>query len=56
MSLNPANKIDLAFDNFDRYIETVSGRDALHDTVGIVYENSSNVTEESVYFQAEDDQ
>lgn len=29
----------VAFDNYDRYVETVDGRDTLHDTVGIVYQN-----------------
>ena len=27
----------VAFDNFDRFVETLSGKDTLHDTVGIVY-------------------
>lgn len=31
----------LAFDNYDRYVETASGRDTLHDTVGIMYQNIS---------------
>ena len=56
MSLNPANSIRVAFDNFDRYVETVTGNDTLHDTVDIAYENSSSATEEDVYFQVEDDQ
>ena len=34
MSLNPANNIGVAFDNFDIYVETVSGKDTLRDTVG----------------------
>lgn len=29
----------VAFDNFDRYVETSTGKDTLHDTVGIVYQN-----------------
>lgn len=33
----------VAFDNFDRYVETSSGKDTLHDTVGIVYQNKSTV-------------
>ena len=40
----------------DRYVETVSGKDTLHDTVGIAYETSSSATGESVDFQAEDQQ
>lgn len=29
----------VAFDNFDRFVETVNGSDTLHDTVGIIYQN-----------------
>ncbi|GFW97903.1 uncharacterized protein TNCV_1426661 [Trichonephila clavipes] len=29
----------VAFDNFDRFVETKSGKDTLHDTVGIIYKN-----------------
>jgi len=29
----------VAFDNFDRFVETSSGKDTLHDTVGIIYQN-----------------
>lgn len=29
----------VAYDNFDRFVETTSGKDTLHDTVGIVYQN-----------------
>jgi len=37
----------VAFDNFDRFVETTSGKDTLHDTVGIIYQNiDSNTTEE----------
>ena len=28
----------IAWDNFDRFVETQSGRDTLHDTVGIAYQ------------------
>ncbi|CAB4037633.1 Hypothetical predicted protein [Paramuricea clavata] len=28
----------VAFDNFDRFVETLSGKDTLHDTVGIAYQ------------------
>lgn len=27
----------VAFDNFDRFVETASGKDTLHDTVGVIY-------------------
>ena len=29
---------DLAFDNFDRFFQTLTGIDTLHDTVGMAYE------------------
>lgn len=29
----------VAYDNFDRFVETSSGKDTLHDTVGIIYQN-----------------
>lgn len=28
----------VAFDNFDRYVDTATGKDTLHDTVGIIYQ------------------
>ena len=56
MSLNSANKISVAFDNFDIYVETISGKDTLHDTADIAYKTSSSATGKSVDFQAADDQ
>ncbi|KAH9630061.1 hypothetical protein HF086_008031 [Spodoptera exigua] len=32
----------VAFDNFDRFVDTTSGKDTMHDTVGIIYQFSSN--------------
>ncbi|GFV05785.1 hypothetical protein TNCV_5035241 [Trichonephila clavipes] len=32
----------VAFDNFDRYVDTLTGKDTLHDTVGIIYQNVSH--------------
>ncbi|GFW67916.1 hypothetical protein TNCV_3872461 [Trichonephila clavipes] len=29
----------VSFDNFDPFVETKSGKDTLHDTVGIIYQN-----------------
>lgn len=29
----------VAFNNFDRFVETSSGKDTLHDTVGIIFQN-----------------
>lgn len=36
----------LAFDNFDRFVDTSSGKDTLHDTVGIIYQNVDRILEE----------
>lgn len=38
----PNLRTHLAFDNFDKYVETKSGKDTLHDTVGIVFQNVDN--------------
>ena len=38
MILDPELGTGVAFDNFDRFVETLSGKDTLHDTVGIVYQ------------------
>lgn len=35
MSLNHANNISVAFDDFDRYVETVSGKDTL---IGVAFD------------------
>ncbi|GFX49059.1 hypothetical protein TNCV_786151 [Trichonephila clavipes] len=32
----------VAFDNFDRYVDTLTGKHTLHDTVGIIYQNVSH--------------
>ncbi|CAH0558581.1 unnamed protein product [Brassicogethes aeneus] len=32
----------LAFDNFDRFMDTATGNDTLHDTVGIIFQNIVN--------------
>lgn len=29
----------IAFDNYDRFVETLTGKNTLHDTVGIIYQN-----------------
>ena len=38
----------MAFDNFDRFVETLSGKDTLHDTVGIVYQCDTTTTNASI--------
>lgn len=37
--LSPYYSTGVAFDNYDRFVETCSGKDTLHDTVGIIYQN-----------------
>lgn len=38
----PNLRTHVAFDNYDRYVETINGKDTLHDTVGIVYQNKTD--------------
>ncbi|KAL3265545.1 hypothetical protein HHI36_009750 [Cryptolaemus montrouzieri] len=40
--LNPSLCTGVAFDNFDRYVDTLNGKETLHDTVGIIYQNIDN--------------
>lgn len=44
IKLNPNLCTGVAFDNFDRFVETKSGKDTLHDTVGIIYQNVDSDT------------
>ena len=39
MKLNPNLKTGIAFDNYDRYVETVTSKNTLHDIVGIAYQD-----------------
>ena len=43
MKLNPRCGTGVAWDNFDRFVETITGKETLHDTVGITYQT---ITEE----------
>ena len=45
MQLNSSLCTGIAFDNFDRIVETLSGKDTLHDTVGITYQRIQSVEE-----------
>lgn len=36
----------VAFDNFDRFVETSNGKDTLYDTVGIIFQNMTNFLNE----------
>ena len=45
LSLNLGTGV--AFDNYDRFVETFNGTDTLHDTVGIAYQVVSEESEES---------
>ena len=37
MKKDSSTGIGVAFDNYDRFVETKSGKNTLHDTVGIAY-------------------
>ena len=37
MKLNSRCRTGVAWDNFDRFLETIAGKETLHDTVGITY-------------------
>ena len=39
IALDSSLSTGVAFDNFDLYVETLSGKDTLHDTVGIIYQD-----------------
>lgn len=43
MKNNAQLRTHVAFDNFDRFIGTSTGKDTLHDTVGIVYQNDLGI-------------
>ena len=38
----------LAFNNFDRFVDTLTGKDTVHDTVGIIYQNIDNTVENNI--------
>ena len=39
MSLSPNLATGVAFDHFDRFVETLNGMDTLHDTVVIAFQD-----------------
>ncbi|GFV69644.1 hypothetical protein TNCV_4507591 [Trichonephila clavipes] len=39
---SPSLSTGVAFDNLYRYVDTLTGKDTLHDTVGIIYQNVSH--------------
>ena len=54
MIRNPQYGTGVAWDNFDRFVETESGKDILHDTVGIVYQLANLTLSENVDFQIDE--
>lgn len=38
----PGLFVGIVYDNYDRFVETINGKDTLHDPIGILYENISN--------------
>ena len=53
MSLDPKLATGVAFDNYEEFVETSSGKDTLHDTVGIAYQIIAE--EPSDFLQVSDD-
>jgi len=49
--LSPKLSTGVAFDNFDRFVETSNGKDTLHDTVGILYQNEPEENSYETIFQ-----
>ena len=47
MNLKPSLATDVAFNNFDRFVEKLSGKDTLHDIVGIAYQLSTKEIQNS---------
>lgn len=47
MALSPNMGTGVSFDNYDRFVETLTGKDTLHDTVGIAYQVVSEESDES---------
>ncbi|KAG8334400.1 hypothetical protein J6590_091414 [Homalodisca vitripennis] len=45
---------DMAFDNYDRFVDTKTGKDTLHDTVGIMYQHI-NPKDDSVEEEEEEE-
>ena len=41
MTMDSEAGVGLLFNNFNRFFETLSGKDTLHDTVGIAYQVST---------------
>ena len=52
MKLNPRCGTGVAWDDFDRFLETTTGKERLRDTVGITYQT---ITEEETSDQEPDD-
>ena len=51
MKLSKDLGLGVAFDNFDRFVETSSGMNNLHDTVGITYRITNCQLNERKYFR-----
>ena len=40
--------VGIAYDNFDRFVDTKTGKDTLHVTVGIIYQNIETILEVNI--------
>ena len=52
MKFNPRCGAGVAWDDFDKFVETITGKETLHDTVGIAYQT---ITEEELMDREPDD-
>lgn len=43
----------VAYDNVDSFVQTRTGKDTLHDTVGIIYQDIQNEEERRIYANAD---
>ena len=54
MKLNPRCGTGVTWDDFDKFPETTTGKETLHDTVGITYQTITE--EESIDQETDDDE
>jgi hypothetical protein len=48
--------LGVAFNNYDRFVETITGKDTLYDTVGIVYQDIFDCFQENPDADHDDEQ
>lgn len=51
----PGLHTGVAYDNYDRFVDTTSGKDTLHDTVGIIFQDVSAIESEEAVDKEDND-